>query len=52
MAEQVETASPVHLPAKDDADGADGLKPAKSKRKGKKVIGQGQILTMLCLYLV
>ncbi|KAL0049888.1 hypothetical protein WJX82_000076 [Trebouxia sp. C0006] len=36
MAEQVETASPVHLPAKDDADGADGLKPAKSKRKGKK----------------
>ncbi len=52
MAEQVETASPVHLPAKDDADGADGLQPPKSKRKGKKVIGQGQTLTMLCLYLV
>ena len=52
MAEQVETASFVHLSAEDDADGANGLKPSKTKRKGKKVIGQGQILAMLCLYLL
>jgi len=52
MAKHVETASPVHLPAKDDAEAADGLKPSKSKRKGKKVLGHGQIPAILCPYLV